>query len=103
MATAIMRGLEAWWDLRGPALSPGPGAAPTASRRVRDLQKRDRRKSHEQKKGYETVEQADAAEDRYNQRIVLRFGRMQSYPCRFCKRFHIGHSENIGGRAFSAD
>ena len=77
--------------MRGPTLAPGPGAAFTIARRARDLQTKDRRKSHDEKKGYPTADAADAAADRYNERIVLRFGRMQSYPCRHCKKFHIGH------------
>ena len=78
---------------------PLPGAAPATARRVRDFRRRDKRRSHDVKKPYPTVEKADAAADRYNQRVVLAFGEMQSYPCRYCKRYHIGHSESIDGRA----
>ena len=103
MATAVLCGVEAWWDLRGPTFAPGPGAALTAASRARDFRRGDKKRSHDVKKPYPTVDKADAAAERYNQRVALAFGQMQSYPCRYCERFHIGHSENIGGRAFSTD
>ena len=88
-----MRGLEAGrWDAHGPALFPGAGAAFTSARRARDRHKQDRWKSHEAKKGYRTFVDAEAAAERYNQRVALRFGRMQPYPCRHCQYFHIGHA-----------
>ena len=84
-------------------LFPVSGAAVSAARRARNFRRGDKRRSHDVKNPYPTVDKADAAAELYNQRVALAFGQMQSYPCRYCKRFHIEHSENIGGRAFSTD
>ena len=72
--------------------------AHTAAGRVRDFRRRDKRRSHEVKKPYPTVKKADAAAEQYNQRIVLRFSDVQSYPCRYCRGFHIGHEAQGDGR-----
>ena len=52
-----------------------------------------RRRSHQRKKRYRTPEAAAIAALRYNWRVTLKFSPLEAYPCRYCPRWHIGHTK----------
>ena len=56
---------------------------------------RDRRKSHNRKLSYPTLERAEEAANKVNDRLALVFSPIVAYPCRYCPAFHIGHREPI--------
>ena len=57
----------------------------------------DRRASHRGKVRYRTIERAAAVAQRMDDRIVLSFGTLVVYQCRYCPRYHIGHQRNRRG------
>lgn len=52
---------------------------------------KDRERSCEEKIRYKTEIKAARAAVFYNRRIVIRYSDVQSYDCRHCMHWHIGH------------
>ena len=50
------------------------------------------RRGHNGKVRYRTMEKAAAVAEEYNERVPIRFGDLQPYPCPWCPRFHVGYS-----------
>ena len=51
-----------------------------------------RRNSHKGKVRFRTLEKAATVAQEYNDRVPLRYGDLEPYPCRYCARFHVGHT-----------